>query len=65
MLAIFAGTLTYSGVRMDAIKDADITPNRINICIAAAMYLGFVIGCGIRWAYLQRMKRINPHHPGL
>ena len=50
---------------MGEIRAEDISKDRSHIFGAAACYLAFVIGCGIRWGFLQHMKKVNPYHPGL
>ncbi|KAL7719415.1 Uncharacterized protein QTN25_003134 [Entamoeba marina] len=44
------------GSMLDA--DFDFTLLRINLGVAIAMYLAFVIGCGI-WAVIQIIKKIR------
>lgn len=65
MLCICGACLSYSGINMGEIKDSDMKKDRTHIFIAAALYLCFVIGCGIRWGFLQHVKKTNPYHPGL
>ena len=64
-LCILGAFLNYSGINMGEIRDEDISKDRKHVFGAAGIYLAFVLGCGIRWAYLQRMKKTNPYHPGL
>ncbi|KAH3745596.1 hypothetical protein Pelo_12998 [Pelomyxa schiedti] len=56
MLVVLAAKLDYRGVSLNEIDESDMAGARKAMYIAAGCYGLFVVGCGLRFAYLLLVK---------